>query len=164
VVFAFALAAGDTGLPAMLDVPFDEVPGLAPALLPLGLALLLGAAVDGGWGATAELSGRHLALDTAAAALRLLVWLGLLAALVLPPALPPLRSDPAETVGDWLLFLPLWGAKMVALAAAVALVRSLMPVPRAREVPALMAVAALLAVLGVAVLFAGQAMRGAGAA
>lgn len=164
VVFAFALAAGETSLPAVLDVPLDEVPGLAPALLPLGLALLLVAAADGGWRATAELSGRHLALDAAAGALRRLVWLGLLAALVLPPALPPPRHDPAATVGDWLLFLPLWGAKMVVLAALVALVRSLVPMPRAREMPALMAVASLLAVLGVAVLFAGQAMRAAGAA
>ncbi len=160
VVFAFALAAGDTALPAVLEVPFDEAPGLLPALLPLGLALLLVAAADGG-GAPGELSGRHLALDAAAEALRRLVWLALLAALVLPPGLPPPRHDPATTIGDWLIFLPVWGAKMVLLAAAVALLRTLVPAPRAGQVPALMALAALLAALGVGVLFAGQALRGA---
>jgi hypothetical protein len=50
---------------------------------------------------------------------------------------------------------------MAVLAAGIALVRSLFPRPRAGEAPALMVLAALLAMLGVAVLFAGQAMRGA---
>jgi len=161
VVFAFALAAGDTALPAVLEVPFDEVPGLLPALLPLGLALALVAAADGGGNTAGELSGRYLALDAAAEALRRLVWLGLLAALVLPPSLPPPRPDPATTVGDWLMFLPVWGAKMVLLAAGIALLRTLVPAPRAGQMPALMALAALLVALGVGVLFAGQALRGA---
>ena len=160
VVFAFALAAGDTALPAMLEVPFDEAPGLLPALLPLGLALLLAMAADGG-GGSGELSGRHLALDAAAEALRRLVWLALLVALVLPPGLPPPRPDPATTIGDWLIFLPVWVAKMALLAAGIALLRTLLPTPRAGHMPGLMALAALLAALGVGVLFAGQALRGA---
>jgi formate hydrogenlyase subunit 4 len=160
VVFAFALAAGDTALPAVLEVPFDEAPGLLPALLPLGLALLLAMAADGD-GGVGERSGRHLALDAAADALRRLVWLALLAALVLPPGLPPPRPDPATTIGDWLIFLPVWAAKLALLAAGIALLRTLVPAPRAGQVPALMALAALLAALGVGVLFAGQALRGA---
>jgi hypothetical protein len=48
VVAALALAAGDTALPAILELPYDEAPGLLPALLPLGLALMLVAAGQGG--------------------------------------------------------------------------------------------------------------------
>lgn len=159
VVFGLALAAGGTGLAGILAVRWADAPGLLPALLPLGLALLLAAAADGGPGPTPELSGRHEALAAAGDAMRLTVWLALVAVLFLPPFLPPPRLDPAAVVGDWMVFLPVWVAKMVLLAAGLAAARSLALWPRAREVPGVLALAALLAVLGVAMLFAGQRWR-----
>jgi len=159
VVFAFALAAGGTGLAAVLATPPDDAPGLLPAALPMALALVLVAAADMPASATPEPSGRHEALAAAGDALRLLVWLGLAAALFLPPLLPPARPDPAAVVGDWLVFLPAWLAKMALLGAAVAAARTLGPRPAPRQVPGLLALAALLAVLGVVLLFAGQRLR-----
>ncbi len=158
VVAALALAAGDTALPAILELPFDEAPGLLPALLPLGLALMLVAAGQGGV-PVGGLSGRYLALHEAAEALRMVVWLGLVAVLVLPPGLPAARNDPAATVGDWLVFLPLWLAKLGGLAVAVAALRVLLPARTARQAAALAGLACLLALLGLALLLAGQGVR-----
>ena len=158
VVFGFAVAAGGTGLAAVLGTSPDDAPGLLPAALPMALALVLVAASDAPAGATPERSGRHEALAAAGDALRLLVWLDL-AALFLPPFLPPDRSDPAAMVGDWLIFLPAWLAKMALLAAMVAAARTLGPRPAPRQVPGMLAMASLLAVLGVVLLFAGQRLR-----
>lgn len=158
VVAALALAAGDTALPAILELPQDEAPGLVPAMLPLGLALMLAAAGDGGVPA-GGLSGRYLALHGAAEALRLVVWLGLVASLVLPPGLPPAHDDPAATVGDWLVFLPVWLAKLGLLAVGVAALRVLLPRRTGAQAAALAGLACLLALLGLALLLAGQGMR-----
>lgn len=158
VVAALALAAGDTALPAILELPHDEAPELLPALLPLGLALMLVAAGAGGV-PVGGLSGRYLALHGAAEALRMMVWLGLVAVLVLPPGLPAARSDPAATVGDWLMFLPLWLAKIGLLAVGVAALRVLLPARTARQAAALAGLACLLALLGLALLLAGQGVR-----
>jgi formate hydrogenlyase subunit 4 len=160
VAAALALAAGDTSLPVILELPYDEAPGLLPALLPLGLALVLVAGSEGA-APVGGLSGRHLALHGAAEALRLMVWLGLVAALVLPPGLPAGRDDPAATVGDWLMFLPVWLAKLGLLALGVAALRVLLPRRTARQAAALAGLAGLLALLGLALLLAGQGMRGA---
>lgn len=155
---ALALAAGETGLAAILELPQDEAPGLVPALLPLGLVLLLAAAGEGE-GPVGGLSGRYLALHGAAEGLRLVVWLGLAAALLLPPGLPPARDDPATTVGDWLIFLPVWLAKLGVLALALAALRVLLPRRTARQAAAIAGLACLLALLGLALLLAGQGMR-----
>lgn len=158
VVAALALAAGDTALPAILELPQDEAPGLLPALLPLGLALLLVAAGEAAL-PVGGLSGRHLALHDAAEGLRLMVWLGLAAALLLPPGLPGARSDPAATVGDWLVFLPVWLVKLGVLAAGMAALRVLLPRGTAGQAAAWAGLACLLALLGLALLLAGQGMR-----
>ena len=158
VVAALALAAGETSLPAILELPHEESPGLLPALLPLGLALVLVASGEGGMPA-GGLSGRYLALHGAAEALRLLVWLGLVAALVLPPGLPVARDDPAATVGDWLVFLPVWLGKLGLLALGVAALRVLLPRRTGRQAAAVAGLACLLALVGLALLLAGQEMR-----
>lgn len=163
VIFALALAAGDTGLSAILAITAEDAPGWAMAALPLGLALVLVAAADGTGTVTAEMSGHREALATAADALRLTIWLALIAVLFLPPflpaSLPQGRADPASAVGDWLIFLPAWLAKMAALAFAVAAARTLGTWPAASRRPTLLALAALLALLGVVLLFAGQRLR-----
>ena len=160
VVFALALAAGGTGLVAVLGLRAEDAPGWLPAALPLALALVLAAAADGtAGGPTPELSGRLAALAAAGDALRLTLWLALLALLFVPPFLPPARPDAASVLGDWLVFVPVWLAKMALLATGVAGARTLGLWPRAALVPGLLGVAALLAVLGVALLFAGQILR-----
>ena len=161
VVFALALASGGTGLAEVLGAVAEDAPGLLPASLPLALALVLVAAADdevgvAGEGVTGEASGRHAALLAAGDALRRLVWMGLAAALFVPPFLPVARVDPAWVLGDWLIFLPVWMAKMALLAVGVAAARSLARWPVA---PGVLGIAALLAVLGVVMLFAGQALR-----
>jgi len=160
VVFALALAAGGTGLAAVLGMRAEDALGWQAASLPLALALLLAAAADDtSTGPTPELSGRLAALAAAADALRLTVWLALVAVLFVPPFLPPARPDPALVLGDWLVFVPVWLAKMGLLAMVVAAARTLGLWPRAVRVPGLLGMAALLAVLGVAMLFAGQRLR-----
>ena len=164
VIFALGLAAGDTGLASILGMATEDAPGWLLAALPLGLALVLVVAADGTGGATAEMSGRHEALAAAGDALRLTVWLALIAVLFLPPFLPPFlpahlplgRVDAAAAVGNWLIFLPAWLGKMALLAFGVAGARTLSLWPPARRVPSVLALATLLAVLGVVLLFAGQ--------
>lgn len=156
VIFALGLAAGDTALSRILAMTAEDTPGRVLSALPLGLALLLVVAADGSDGATAEPSGRHEAIAAASDALRLTVWLALVAALFLPPHPPMLRTAPTGAIVDWLIFLPAWLAKMALLAFGVAGARTLALWPVARHVPAMLALASLLAVLGVLLLFAGQ--------
>ena len=153
VAFAFALAAGGTGLELILGPGGWDVPGLAPALLALGGAAAIVALADLAWeGPTPELSGRHEALAAAGDALRLVVWLSLLGALFLPPFLPAWREDPALMLGDWLMFLPVWLGKLALLGAGVAAVRVLGGLARG---PGVLGVAGLLVLLAVAMLFVG---------
>ncbi len=163
VIFALALAAGDTGLATILALSAEDAPGWMTAALPLGVALVLVAAVDGADSVTAELSGGQEALAAAADALRLTIWLALIAVLFLPPFLPthmpPGRSDAAWAIGDWLIFLPAWLGKMGLLAFGVAAARTLSMLPAMRHLPAMLGLATLLAVLGVVLLFAGQGLR-----
>lgn len=156
VIFALGLTTGDTGLSAILGMVAEDAPGWILAALPLGLALVLVVAADGTAGATTEMSGRHEALATAGDALRLTVWLALIAVLFLPPFLPLGDVGAAEAVGNWLMFLPAWLGKMALLAFGVAGARTLSLWPPARRVAGVLALATLLAVLGVMLLFAGQ--------
>ncbi len=153
VAFVLALAAGGTGLEQILGLSGADLPGLVPALLALGLAVAIVALADLAWeGPTPELSGRHEALAAAGDALRLMVWLSLLAALFLPPFLPPWREDPALMLGDWLMFLPVWLGKLALLGAAVAAVRVLGGWARGAGS---LGLAGLLVLLAVAMLFVG---------
>ncbi len=116
--------------------------GLALALLPV-LAL---AALGRGPFAAEELdhepSGRHLALWEAARAFRLLVWLGLLAALLPPFA----AAEPGFAPLGWLLGLAAFLVKVAVLGLALALVEAAMPALPARRVPAVLG--AMLLLLG----------------
>jgi formate hydrogenlyase subunit 4 len=169
VIFALALLAGTTNLDAMAAALREGGPGLG---VPLGLALLATVAIAlaetgrhplAGPATRIELamvhqamaleySGFHLALVEWTAALRLLVWLTLIATLFVPAG----QAAPSSGVLGWLLALPLWAAKIAVLATALGLVEAGTARMRLVRVPGLLGVALLLALLAAAFVFAGQ--------
>ena len=96
-----------------------------------------------------EASGRHLALWQVEAALRLVVWLALLAGLFLPFGVAGADAGPA----GWALSLPLWLCKLVVLAGFLALAGARIARLRDARLLELLGAGALLALLGVAWLF-----------
>lgn len=96
-----------------------------------------------------EASGRHLALWEMQAALKLLLWLSLLAALFLPFGTAPPGSGPFA----WALGLLLWAAKIGLLALALAVFESAMAKMRVFRVPEFLGGALMLALLAAALIF-----------
>ena len=96
-----------------------------------------------------EASGRHLALWELQAALKLLVWLGLLAALFLPFGAAAPGSGPFA----WGLGLVLWAAKIGLLALALAVFESAIAKMRVFRVPEFLGGALMLALLAAALIF-----------
>ena len=96
-----------------------------------------------------EASGRHLALWEFQAALRLTLWLALLAAVFLPFGTAPAGAGPLA----WLAGLIAWGVKMGALCVALAAFESAIAKMRVFRVPEFLGAALLLALLAAALLF-----------
>jgi formate hydrogenlyase subunit 4 len=96
-----------------------------------------------------ESSGRHLALWELQAALKLELWLALLAALFLPFGAAPAGAGPLS----WAAGLGLWLLKMGALALALAVFESAIAKMRVFRVPEFLGAALLLALLAAALLF-----------
>jgi formate hydrogenlyase subunit 4 len=96
-----------------------------------------------------EASGRHLALWEAAGALRLTLWLALIAAVFLPFGTAPAGFAPL----GWAVGIVLWVAKMAALALALAAFESAIAKMRVFRVPEFLGVAVLLGLLGAILLF-----------
>ena len=96
-----------------------------------------------------EASGRHLALWEMQAALKLLVWLSLLAALFLPFGTSPPGAGPFA----WGLGLVLWAAKIGLLALALAVFESAIAKMRVFRVPEFLGGALMLALLAAALIF-----------
>ncbi len=96
-----------------------------------------------------EASGRHLALWEMQAALKLLVWLGLLAALFLPFGTAAPGSGPFA----WGLGLVLWAGKIGLLALALAVFESAIAKMRVFRVPEFLGGALMLALLAAALIF-----------
>jgi len=96
-----------------------------------------------------ESSGRHLALWEAAAALRLTLWLALLAAVFLPYGLAAPGSGPIA----WAIGLAAWVLKMAALGLALAWFESSIAKMRVFRVPEFLGAALLLGLLGAVFLF-----------
>lgn len=96
-----------------------------------------------------EASGRHLALWEMQGALRLTVWLVLLAALFLPFGMAAPDAGPLA----WLLGLVAWAAKLALLALALAVFESVIAKMRVFRVPEFLGAALLLALLGAVFLF-----------
>jgi formate hydrogenlyase subunit 4 len=96
-----------------------------------------------------EASGRHLALWELASALRLALWLALLAAVFLPFGTAPPGFAPLA----WLVGLALWAAKLAALCLALAGFESVIAKMRVFRVPEFLGAALLLALLAALFLF-----------
>jgi formate hydrogenlyase subunit 4 len=96
-----------------------------------------------------ESSGRHLALWEAQSALRLTLWLALLAAIFVPFGAAPAGAGPLA----WLVGLLAWALKMAALCGALAVFESAIAKMRVFRVPEFLGAALLLALLAAALLF-----------
>ncbi len=96
-----------------------------------------------------EASGRHLALWDYQAALKLTLWLALIAAIFLPFGTAPAGSGPLA----WIVGLLAWAAKMGVLCLALAAFEGMIAKMRVFRVPEFLGAALLLALLAAALLF-----------
>ena len=169
VIFALALLAGTTNLDAIAVVLRDS--GVGPRLS-LGLALVaivvVAIAENGripiGNPATQleltmvreamalEYSARHLALIEWAAALKLLLWMTLIATIFVPFGMAVPESGPLV----WLLALPVWAMKVGVLASVLVLFESAIARMRVFRVPEFLGVAVLLGLLAAVFVFVSQ--------
>ncbi len=99
-----------------------------------------------------EYSGRDLALMEFSAALRLLLWLTLIAGLFLPFGMADAAAGPLA----WLVGLGCWLLKIAALAGALALFETATAKMRVFRVPEFLGVALLLGLLAAVLLFVSQ--------
>jgi formate hydrogenlyase subunit 4 len=169
VIFTLALMLGTTNLDAIALVLRDATVGLRVSL---GLALVAIVAVaiaETGRipvdnpathleltmvheAMVLEYSGRHLALIEWAAALRLLLWMTLIAAIFAPFGIATPQSGPL----GWLLAVPLWMAKVGVTATVLALFESAIAKMRVFRVPEFLGIAVLLGLLAAVFLFVSQ--------
>ncbi len=96
-----------------------------------------------------EASGRHLALWEAASALRLTLWLALIAAIFLPFGTAPVGFAPL----GWVMGIGAWVAKIVVLCLALASFESAIAKMRVFRVPEFLGAALLLGLLAALLLF-----------
>ena len=156
VLFALAAMTGSTNLDAV-SAALREVPaGMGPVLILLGLAMAVMTLADHGRRPFAapdawqrDYSGRDLALIEIGDALRLLVWLNLIASLILPWGLVT-----AQAILDWPVGVLAWAAKIGTLAMGLALLSAGRAVLRPDRTRELLAGALLLGLLALVVLFA----------
>ena len=169
IIFALALLAGSTNIDAIALVLRE---GGVGARVSLGFALVAIVAVaiaENGRSPvdnptaqleltmvreaiTLEYSARHLALIEWTAALKLLLWMTLIATLFVPFGIATPESGPLV----WLLALPIWGVKLGILAAVLALFESTIAEMRVFRVPEFLGGAVLLGLLAVIFLFLSQ--------
>ncbi|MFC7551074.1 NADH-quinone oxidoreductase subunit H [Pseudoroseomonas wenyumeiae] len=149
----FAVLTGTTA-PDAIGATLQEAalgPRLALALLlPALLAVALAGTGQLSSGSPVpEASGRHLALWEMQRALRLVLWVALLAGLFVPFG----TAFPDAGLGGWLMALLFWCAKLLLLTVVLALAEANLARLRERRMAELMGAAALVALLGVAWLF-----------
>jgi formate hydrogenlyase subunit 4 len=169
VIFTFALLAGSTNVPTIAQALREGSAGLR---LSLGLALLamLAVALAANFripvddrqtcleltmvheAMAREYSGRHLALIEWAAALRLLLWLTLIATLFLPLGI----AAPGASPLFWPLGLLAWAAKISLLGGGLVLFETLTARMRLFRVPEFLVAALLLGLLAVLFLIFSQ--------
>jgi formate hydrogenlyase subunit 4 len=99
-----------------------------------------------------EYSGRHLALLDYAAALKLLLWLTLVATIYAPYGMAPAGSGPLA----WGIGLAAWTGKMLVLGIGLALLETAIARMRVARVPQFLGVALLLGLLAAVLVFAAQ--------
>lgn len=166
VALTFAILAGTTGLEQVAATFQDGSVGLRVSLALALIALCAVAVAENARipvdnpathleltmvheAMILEASGRHLALWEAASALRLTLWLALIAALFLPFGTAPAGFAPL----GWVLGLVAWVAKMALLCLALAAFESAIAKMRVFRVPEFLGVALLLGLLGAILLF-----------
>ncbi|MFC3123921.1 respiratory chain complex I subunit 1 family protein [Pseudoroseomonas globiformis] len=165
-VLGFAILAGGTNLDAVGLAFAEGGQGVRVSLLLSLLALLAVALAENGRlpvdnpashleltmvheAMLLESSGRYLALWEMQAALRLMLWLALLAALFLPMGTAP----PGGGLLPWLFGLMAWLCKIGLLALGLSLMESAIARMRVFRVPEFLGAALLLALLGAVFLF-----------
>jgi len=165
-VMVFAVLIGNTNLNAIGLGFSDGLVGLRVSLLFAALALLAVALAENARipvdnptthleltmvheAMLLEASGRHLAVWEMQAALKLLLWLALLAALFLPFGTAAPGSGPFA----WGLGLALWAGKIGLLALALAVFESAIAKMRVFRVPEFLGGALTLALLAAALIF-----------
>ncbi len=165
-VMVFAVLIGNTNLNAIGLGFSDGLVGLRVSLLFAALALLAVALAENARipvdnptthleltmvheAMLLEASGRHLAVWEMQAALKLLLWLALLAALFLPFGTAAAGSGPFA----WGLGLALWAGKIGLLALALAVFESAIAKMRVFRVPEFLGGALMLALLAAALIF-----------
>lgn len=171
IAFTLALLAGTTNLDAIAMLLRTAAVGLRVSL---GLALV--AAVTVGLAETGRLpvdnpashleltmiheamvleyGGRPLALIEGTAALKLLIWFSLIATIFVPFGL----ASPSATPLVWVLALPIWLAKLGAMAVALAGLEVSIAKMRIFRVPEFLGVALLLGLLAAVFLFVSQGL------
>jgi formate hydrogenlyase subunit 4 len=165
-VLTLAILAGTTNLDAIAAVMRDGQLGIRVSLGLAALAMLAVAVAENARipvdnpathleltmvheAMLLESSGRHLALWEMQAALRLTLWLALVAAIFLPFGTAPAGAGPLA----WVLGLAAFALKMGALVLALAVFESAIAKMRVFRVPEFLGAALLLALLAVALLF-----------
>ncbi len=165
-VLTFAILAGTTNLDLIATTIRDGALGLRVSLALAAMAMLAVAVAENARipvdnpathleltmvheAMLLESSGRHLALWEYQAALRLTLWLALIAAIFLPPGTAPAGSGPLA----WAVGLAAWLAKMGVLCLALASFESAIAKMRVFRVPEFLGAALLLALLAAALLF-----------
>ncbi len=169
VIFTLSLLAGSTNLDAIAGALHDGALGLRVSL-GLGLIAMLAIAIaENGRipvdnpathldltmvheAMVLEYSGRHLALIEAAAMLKLVVWLGLIACIFVPFAIAP-AGAPATA---WGLGLLGWVGKIGLLLLGLAGFETAIAKMRVFRVPEFLGIAVLFALLAVVFLFVSQ--------
>ena len=151
IALVLALLTGSTNLPLALaslrDVPAPAIPVLLVLGGLAGLVFATGTEDTGLDG----FSGWSLAAGEGVVALRRVVWLSLLAALLFPASL----ALPGFDAGSWLLAILAWAAKILVLGAACALGGAALPHALPRSGATLLGGSLLLLVLGLLFLLAG---------
>ena len=165
-VLSFAILAGTTNLDLLAATFRDGQLGLRVSLALAGIALLAVALTENARipvdnpsthlevtmvheAMLLESSGRHLALWEYQAALKLTLWLGLLAAVFLPFGTAPVGAGPLA----WALGLLAWLVKLAGFALALAVFENSIAKMRVFRVPEFLGAALLLALLAAALLF-----------
>jgi len=165
VIFTLALLVGSTNLDVIAAVLRDGNLGLRVSLGLAAVALLTVAIAENGRipvdnpathleltmvheAMVLEYSGRDLALVDAGAALKLLVWLSLIATIFCP-----FGTARADEPLFWLLGLVLWVGKVGILATALAVFETSIAKMRVFRVPEFLGVAVLLGLLAAVFLF-----------
>ena len=165
-VLSFAILAGTTNLDLVAATLRDGQLGLRVSLALAAIALLAVAVAENARipvdnpathleltmvheAMLLEVSGRHLALWEFQAALKLTLWLALLAAVFRPFGAAPEGAGPLS----WLLGLGAWLLKMAGLALALAVFETAIAKMRVFRVPEFLGAALQLALLAAALLF-----------